>query len=105
MVSLSTRLSWSVPLPVPVFAVTVYWVVLIGVTPVRLGPPTVADSAKSPTSTFFTSSSKVTVKSTLVALVGFASALAMVATVGGVPMAPPKSVPLFGVPIGLPARS
>ncbi|MBV6465971.1 MAG: hypothetical protein PGMFKBFP_01268 [Anaerolineales bacterium] len=73
-----------VPLPVPVLTVTVYAapepLTLVMDAPVT---PLVVNS-KSPASTPVTASEKVTVKSTLAALVGFVLARVMDITTGGV---------------------
>ena len=70
-VSLSTRFRPSVPLPVPVFAVTVYWLPL-PLTLVIVAPVTapVVARAKSEASTPVTLSLNTTVHDTLAAFVG-----------------------------------
>src|SRR2546427_12619585 len=80
--------SWSdtsrriVPLPVPLFTVTVK-VVPLPLIPVIEAPETpVVVSANSPATTSNTGSLKVTVKSTLLALVGFGSARVIERTLG-----------------------
>ena len=85
MESLSTRLSPSVPLPVPVLAVTVY-VMPLPDTPVIAGAPPNpgAANAKSDASTPVTVSLNVTVHVTLDAFDGFAAARVIEVTVGGV---------------------
>src|SRR5262245_44793053 len=83
MLSLSTRFRPSVPLPVPVLAVTVYWLPL-PLTAVIVAPVTapVVARAKSEVSTPVTLSLNTTVHDTLVAFVGVAPTRLIDCTVG-----------------------
>src|SRR5262245_12326591 len=85
MVSLSTRFRPSVPLPVPVFAVTVYWFPL-PLTVVIVAPATVPVVArvKSPASTAVTLSLNSTVHDTLAAFVGVVPTRLIDSTVGAI---------------------
>ena len=85
IVSLSTRFRPSVPLPVPVFAVTVYWFPL-PLTVVIVAPATVpvVTRVKSPASTAVTLSLNSTVHDTLAAFVGVVPTRLIDCTVGAI---------------------
>ena len=86
---MSTRFRPSVPLPVPVFAVTVYWLPL-PLTVVIVAPVTapVVARAKSEASTPVTLSLNSTVHDTLAAFVGVVPTRLIDCTVGAIVSAP-----------------